>query len=204
MTTLHTRSLVALALCAGLCATALAQPPAAAKDQPAKKDPAAPPKDAPKDVSPKKEPPAKKDEPLQVKAFELKVASPPQVQQALSKLAAAPVAIKGGPPAPPTFRVAFDIRTKSVFVRGTADDIAAAGKLIAQLDSGTLYHLQNASVPEVMGVLTALDIGGKVQVDPQTRTIAVLETDPNAENIKAVITRLDAVKTETPGLPPRK
>ena len=220
MMILRMRLMVVFALLAALCAIAMAQPPqppGGTKDQPAKKEPAIKKEEPAKKVEPakkeeltkkeeptkkvesvKKEEPARKVEPVkkddsQVRAFELKSANPSEVQQALQKYFAAPVASKAGATAPAaTAHVAFDARTKTVFVRGTAAEIEAAGKMIAQLDGGHIIQLKNASVEDVMKVLTSLDIAGKVQSYPKAQLIIVPQNDSHFDQIKTVVEHLDA------------
>ncbi len=204
MTTLLTRSIAALAFCAALGAATVAQPPAGAKGaaDPAKDvkkgTPPASPKDVKKDAPPVNPPkdvkkdvaPPKPDLTVQVKAFDIKVLHPAQVEQALNKQFATAVASKVGGPAPAPVAVASDPRTRTVFVRGTAAEIEAAARLIAQIDAGVVLPLNGATVDEVMRVLTALELAAKVHADAQAKTITVFASDPNAEQIKLVVGRL--------------
>jgi hypothetical protein len=197
-----TRSVVAFVLCAALCAVATSQPPGD-KAQPVKDET-------------KKDTGAKNGDATQVKAFDLKNANANEVQQFLTKHftpTAVPVATKVGTTAPapvagkPSIHLAYDTRTKALFVRGTAADVELAGKMIAQLDAGpnglsgtghplTVIYLRNTTADEVMKVLTALEIGGKVHSCPMSKALVLPQSDPNADQIKTVVERLDA-KPET-------
>jgi hypothetical protein len=200
----RTLSIVAFAL----CATATAQPPGT-KEQPAKTTDK---KDEVKKDEGRKDAP-KPNDATQVKAFELKSANAGEVQQFLTRHFTPPtaaVSTKPGTPVPPpvagkpSIQLAYDARTKVLFVRGSAADVETAGKMIAQLEGGagaagplTVIHLRNTTADEVMKVLAALELNGKVHACPMSKALVLAPNDPNADQIKTVIERLDAAKAET-------
>jgi hypothetical protein len=183
MSNLHTRLVGGAVLCATLCATAAGQPPTGnATDQPSKKD------EAKKDD-------AKKDTGTVVKSFELKSANAGEVQQFLVKYFAAP-----GGGEKPGLLAAADGKTRTVFVRGSAADVDTAGKIVAQLDGGSadgpllVIRLQNASVDEVMRVLTALELASRAHPFQLAGVLVITPGETNVDQIKAVIEKMDGTR----------
>ena len=144
---------------------------------------------------------AKKDE-GQVKTFELKSGNPGEIQQFLAKhfAAVAQAAASQKGPAKAPVLIAYDARSKTLFVRGAAADVETAGKIIAQLEGGAdaangpLYviRLKNASVEETVRVLTALNLAARVYPCQASRMLILPKGDPDGEQVKAVVDKLDA------------
>jgi|GEM_PF-4466567 len=202
MTKLSMRSIVAVALSVILGTLATAQQPAANTNaQPAKKVDS-------KDTVKKDEP--KKTETV-VKTFELKNANPNEIQQFLTKHLAAAAAKQGRPP----FLVAVDSKNKTVFVRGAAGDVDTAGKIIAQLDGGSMdgplnvIVIQYSSFDEVMRILNLLELGTAVHACPASHVLVIPHGVANVDQIKTIVEKLEASnkpkpKTETTTSPKGK
>jgi hypothetical protein len=59
-----------------------------------------------------------------------------------------------------------------------------------------VIQLRYATTAEAMKILTALDLGAKVHACPTAKLLIVPQNDPNVEQIKTVVERLDAGKPE--------
>jgi beta-lactamase regulating signal transducer with metallopeptidase domain len=111
----------------------------------------------------------------------------------------------GGMGRPETsWRLAVDQRSRSLIVRGTAQDIQTVADLVALLDvpegkstAGVkgfrVFHLRYANAQDVAGILGALDIGAAVVPAPGARAVVV--SGPEAA-LKEVAEVIDAVDVE--------
>ncbi len=140
----------------------------------------------------------------QVKAFDVKTASAPEIQQLLVKLFAPQPGVGAKAGGKPPVLVALDPKHKTIFVRGTAADVEAAGKVVAQVDAGeakgplTIIVLKNVGTQEVLQVLVPLQLSARVHPCPTSKVLVLDPSDPNADQIKAVVDRLEEENKPTP------
>jgi hypothetical protein len=152
--------------------------------------------------------PKKDDAAGQLKAYSVRNANPTEVQQILTRyFTPTPTPAKPGvapAAAKPTILVAVEPKTKTLFVRGPSADVEAAGKIIAQLDSGDskgplrVLAVQHVPVEEAMRVLTALDLAKSVVPCPLSHLLILPQDDSSADEVQTVVNRLEAAfKPET-------
>jgi hypothetical protein len=177
-------------------------------------------KEAPKAVTP---------EELHVKSFALRHCEPAELRQALGQLlqltatpgaGIAPTAMRTGTPymgglqgARPGLSYVVDDRTRTLFVRGTQNEIDKVTGLVDVLDSepgktppaqGGLHviKLQHAKVDEVMQILNGLQLSNQVVALPKSNLLIVPDSLPSVKEIDRVIETLDVPSAAAKEKPP--
>jgi hypothetical protein len=154
-----------------------------------------------------------------LRTFQLTFADPDEVKQIVIQMGAtltgrsSPRPTPGVPALSPTLRLAVDQRTRTLFVRGTEKELDAVADLVAVLDAdpakpapegknARVIRLRYAKVPEVLQVLTGLNLQGQVVGLPRTNALLLTGTDSEKE-VRAVVEKLD-VEPKTTTKPPVK
>jgi hypothetical protein len=156
-----------------------------------------------------------------MKTFPLRHVEPAEVQQILTQYlpyftkgkghagrpGARPAAGAPGQPygpalmRPQTPHIAVNLRTRTVFVRGTEQEISEVGKVLAVLDADpdqpapegsevNVVRLRHAKVGEVLQTLGQLDLGRGVVPLTKSNALLILPA-AQEEQVREVVTHLD-------------
>jgi type II secretory pathway component GspD/PulD (secretin) len=150
---------------------------------------------------------------MAVKAFELSHAQPEMVRQTVTSSWSQFMQLRGhkGNAAPP--RIVVDPRTRTLFARGTEQELEGVGELIGLLDAAPgkepteskglqVVRLKHAKASEVLQVLAGLGLQSQAMALPRTNTL--LLAGEGMSEAHSVIEKLDVETKQEATKEPKK
>ena len=178
-----------------------------------------------KESSTKGKAPAGEGKTLQVKAIKLSNADPEEVRQTLMSvwpqvMAARGVRANTAAARAADLHLAVSSRLRTLFVRGTEQQLEAVQDLVKVLDAApgaslpeskglSVVRLQHVKVPEVLQILTALGFQGQIIALPKLNALILPREEEEAKEVRLILESLDTPekpngKTAKAGAPPKK